>query len=112
MQTRHAAWLALLAASLLSPPLLAWEKHQSLMAGILSGLPEGGVLDKHYPAPCPPDDEKIYERLAAELYLNPKPREALKPTAPEACGSRQQVTAREILAAEFVDEPDHGMDQD
>jgi hypothetical protein len=96
----------------LSVQAQAWEKHQSLMTSILSGFPEGGPLDKLHPAPCPADDQRIYEQLSTELQLNPKPRVPLVPTAPEACGSLHLVSGREILAGDFVDEPDHGMDQD
>lgn len=90
---------------------IAWEKHQSLMAGILSGIPAGSAIDKPYPAPCPEDDRRIYAQLAAELQLNPKA--LVLPTALEACTLHRPVTGREILGtAGVVDEPDHGMDQD
>jgi hypothetical protein len=93
------------------PPAHAWEKHASLMPSILAHLPVdvAAKLDQPLPAPCPEDDQRIYDRLAIELKLNPKAQ--VQATDFTACAKGRPVTGRTILAA-FVDEPDHGMDRD
>jgi hypothetical protein len=107
MRTRVAAGLA---ALLLSTSVPAWEKHQALMPGILSGLASSEALNKPYPAPCAADDQAMYQKLAQELQLNPQA--PVLPTAAEACARKQTVTGREILAGTPVDDPDDGMDRD
>lgn len=102
--------LAVIGTLLAAIPAHAWEKHQSLMASILAGIPAGSAIDRPLPAPCPEDDQRIFTRLAAELLLNPKA--LVVPTAFEACTLKRMITGREILLGGAVDEPDHGMDQD
>jgi hypothetical protein len=80
------------------------------MPAILSAYGDNSIIDKSFPAPCPSDDQRIYDQLAAELQLNPKA--AVAPTLPEACGAQARITGREILSSFVVDEPDNGMDQD
>ncbi|MGZ3697033.1 MAG: hypothetical protein ACXWPM_00685 [Bdellovibrionota bacterium] len=102
--------LALLALFL--PSLAhAWEKHTALMPWVLSGLtPEvKQKLAEPLKAPCPADDLKMYGQLAAELRLNPKT--PVSPTARDACSAGATVTAEELLARNFVDDPDQGMDE-
>lgn len=102
-------WLvALLMIS--SQPSPAWEKHQSLMSGILNGVATGGALDQPHPVSCPADDDRIARQLVTELQLNPKAMFA--PISPERCISKRPMSGRELLAGPAVDEPDDGMDRD
>lgn len=102
----------------LAPASQAWEKHQTLMAGILQGMTQGGAtgvddgLNRPLVAPCLSDDQAQFARLATEFKLNPKPKNGVQPTALDACTTQKTVTGREILAGGAVDDPDQGMDQE
>lgn len=67
-------------------------------------------LDRPITSPCLNKDRQMYERLRAELALNPSlPFDPTFRSTSENCSI--STTAREILLRGFVDDPDRGIDQ-
>lgn len=87
----------------ISSTAFAWDEHQLLMPWVLKTLPVSYALDVPLKGSSEATQKKIYRELVLKLELNPEAR-ALPPL-------KSGVTAKAILLAETVDEPDFGMDQ-
>ncbi|NDG83853.1 MAG: hypothetical protein EBX52_02315 [Proteobacteria bacterium] len=104
---------AFLTALLLALPAHAWDRHQEMVDRMLLGpaAEDRAWLRKRVEIPCIDEERKEIDSLAARIGVR---AEAVPGVSKKKCGAKgsQMVTVEELLALGFIDEPDHGMDQD
>lgn len=91
----------------------AWDRHEpTLIPWVLQGLKPAlrTQLMRPLGTPCSGLDQAQYNSLSGPLQLNPAVK--VKPMVAGGCVAKKTITGLEILSSEWIDEPDHGMDED
>ncbi|MBU6153788.1 MAG: hypothetical protein KGP28_05755 [Bdellovibrionales bacterium] len=90
-----------------------WNIHQNMVNRILEdgGFSSATVLKIRVDLPCQEEEQKEISRLADRIQVR---AEAVPVISKKKCGGGKPETlsVSDLLRLGFIDEPDHGMDQD
>ncbi len=101
------------AALFLASSAQAWNIHQNMVNEILGGPPFLSEPAKsiRVPIPCQEDEQKQIAELSSRIQVR---AESVPLVSKRKCGAGKPESLQllDLLRMGFIDEPDHGMDQD
>ena len=108
------SFLAIVCVFLIPGVAEAWDGHRLIHERLIPSIEAAGkgYLNQRVRVPCQEEERRETDSLAKALGVNAA-KIPLHSTA--KCGKKNastEVTVRELMLSEWVDEPDFGMDQD